>query len=36
MTPQQLAGELKRVAPQGTTEGSLFIPADYLKLPILQ
>ncbi len=36
MTAQQLAGELKRVAPQGTTEGSLFIPADYLKLPILQ
>ena len=36
ITPQQLAAELKRVAPQGTTEGSLFIPADYLKLPILQ
>jgi putative protease len=36
MTPQQLAIELKRVAPQGTTEGSLFISDDYLKLPILQ
>ncbi len=36
ITPHQLASELKRIAPQGTTEGSLFIPADYLKLPILQ
>jgi putative protease len=36
ITSQQLAAELKKVAPQGTTEGSLFIPADYLKLPILQ
>lgn len=36
ISPQQLAAELKRVAPQGTTEGSLFIPADYLKLPIMQ
>jgi putative protease len=32
----QLAGALKKFAPQGTTEGSLFVPADYLKLPILQ
>jgi putative protease len=36
ITMQQLASELKKFAPQGTTEGSLFIPADYLKLPILQ
>jgi putative protease len=36
ITPQQLAAELKKSAPRGTTEGSLFIPADYLKLPILQ
>jgi putative protease len=36
MTPQQLANELKKFAPQGTTEGSLFIPADYLKLPVLK
>jgi putative protease len=34
ITPQQLAAELKKTA--RTTEGSLFIPADYLKLPILQ
>jgi putative protease len=36
ITGLQLAGELKKFAPRGTTEGSLFIPADYLKLPILQ
>jgi U32 family peptidase len=35
-TAQQLGTELKKFAPQGTTEGSLFVPADYLKLPILQ
>ena len=32
----QLAQDLPRAAPQGTTEGSLFIPKDYLVLPILQ
>jgi putative protease len=32
----QLAAEWKRVAPQGITEGSLFVPAGYLTLPILQ
>jgi U32 family peptidase len=36
ITPQELASQLKRIAPEGTTEGSLFVPADYLKLPILQ
>jgi putative protease len=36
ITASQLANELKKIAPQGTTEGSLFVPADYLKLPILQ
>jgi len=36
MTAQQLARELERIAPEGTTEGSLFVPADYLTLPILQ
>ena len=36
ISPQQLAIQLKRFAAQGTTEGSLFVPADYLKLPILQ
>ncbi len=35
-TAQQLAQELRRIAPKGVTEGSLFVPADYLTLPILQ
>ena len=32
----QLAAEWKRAAPEGVTEGSLFVPPDYLTLPILQ
>ena len=36
MTAQRLGDELRKLAPQGTTEGSLFVPNDYLKLPILQ
>jgi len=36
MTMRELSSTLKKIAPQGTTEGSLFIPADYLKLPVLQ
>ena len=36
VTSQELSAQLRRVAPQGTTEGSLFVPADYLKLPVLQ
>lgn len=32
----QLSAELKRVAPEGTTEGSLFVPKDYQVFPILQ
>ena len=36
ITSQKLAAELKKIAPQGTTEGSLFVPKDYLTLPILQ
>jgi U32 family peptidase len=36
MGPAQLARELRRTAPQGVTEGSLFVPGDYLTLPILQ
>lgn len=36
LTSAGLAQELKRVAPQGVTQGSLFVPADYLILPILQ
>jgi putative protease len=33
---QDLSAQLRRAAPQGVTEGSLFVSADYLKLPILQ
>jgi putative protease len=33
---KDLAAQLRRIAPQGTTEGSLFVPADYLTLPVLQ
>lgn len=36
MTAQKLGVELRKLAPQGTTEGSLFVSNDYLKLPILQ
>ncbi len=36
ITARQLSATLKKIAPQGTTEGSLFVPADYLKLPVLQ
>ncbi len=32
----QLSQELKRSAPGGTTEGSLYVPKDYLTLPVLQ
>jgi putative protease len=32
----QLTAEWKRVAPEGITEGSLFVPSGYLTLPILQ
>jgi putative protease len=31
----QLNQELKRIAPAGTTEGSLYVPSDYLVLPVL-
>jgi putative protease len=27
---------LQKIVPQGTTEGSLFVPVDYLKLPVMQ
>lgn len=33
---QRLEGELRLSALQGTTEGSLFVPANHLTLPILQ
>lgn len=36
MTAAELERRLKHVAPQGTTEGSLFVPSDYLNFPILQ
>jgi putative protease len=36
MTPHKLAAELRKSAPQGSTEGSLFVANDYLQLPILQ
>jgi putative protease len=36
VTGQELSVQLRRAAPQGITEGSLFVPADYLKLPVLQ
>ena len=36
MTASVLGAELKRIVRLGTTEGSLFVPNDYLKLPVLQ
>lgn len=36
MTVRKLGAVLRKSAPQGTTEGSLFVPSDYLELPILQ
>jgi U32 family peptidase len=36
MSAEALAAELKRAAPQGVTEGSLFVPEGYLTLPVLQ
>jgi putative protease len=36
ITARQLAERLRRAAPQGTTEGSLFTPAGHLTLPVLQ
>jgi putative protease len=35
-SPRDLAQQLQRVAPQGTTEGSLFVPEGYLTLPVLE
>ena len=35
-TPDDLAQEIKRIAPAGATEGSLFVPKGYADLPILQ
>jgi putative protease len=36
LSSAQLNRELKSIAPEGTTQGSLYVPADYLTLPILQ
>ena len=36
ITCSQLSAKLKKAAPQGVTEGSLFVPAGYQDLPILQ
>ncbi len=36
LSAAELDIELSRIAPQGTTEGSLFVPKDYLSLPVLQ
>ncbi len=36
MDAARLSKELKRIAPAGVTEGSLFVPADYQLFPILQ
>jgi putative protease len=33
---RELAADLASIAPQGTTEGSLFVAPDYLKLTVLQ
>jgi U32 family peptidase len=33
---RELASELKHIAPQGTTQGSLYVAPDYRTLPILQ
>ena len=32
----ELNSALKRISPQGITEGSLYVPKDYLTLPVLQ
>jgi len=34
--PGELARRLARLSPGGVTEGSLFVPANYLELPVLQ
>jgi putative protease len=32
----ELDQRLRKIAPQGATEGSLFVPDDYLRLPVIQ
>jgi putative protease len=35
-TPRELMQQLQKLAPQGITQGSFFIPENYLTLPVLQ
>jgi putative protease len=36
MTPRDLTARLPRLAPQGATEGSLYVPEGWRELPVLQ
>jgi putative protease len=36
ITSAELDQRLQKIAPQGTTEGSLFVPDDYLRVPVMQ
>jgi putative protease len=36
LSATELARRLHRIAPQGTTEGSLFVAGNYLELPLMQ
>jgi U32 family peptidase len=36
LSARDLTHQLQRIAPQGTTEGSLFVPADHLIVPLVQ
>jgi putative protease len=36
ITTHELTEQLRKAAPQGVTQGSFFIPQDYLTLPVLQ
>ena len=35
-TARELMQQLQKVSPQGVTQGSFFIPENYLTLPVLQ
>jgi putative protease len=36
ITSTELDQRLQKVVPQGTTEGSLFVPENYLKMPVME
>jgi putative protease len=36
LSSARLTAQLREIAPQGTTEGSLFVPGNYMELPLLQ